>query len=63
MIIAGALIFKMAAQRFVDVSEEEVNRMEENAIPEGTKDAAKSGVTLFEGKIWNFANYNKKKPL
>ena len=51
MIIAGALIFKMAASRFVDVSEDEVNRMKENAIPKGTKDAAKSEVTLLEGKI------------
>ena len=51
MIIAGALTFKMAAQRFVDVSEEEVNRMTENAIPKGTKDAAKSEVTLFESMI------------
>ena len=42
MIIAGAQISKMAAQRFVDVFEEEVNRMKENAIPKGTKDAAKS---------------------
>ena len=31
---------------FVDVSEEEVNRMKENRIPKGTKDAAKSGVRL-----------------
>ena len=37
--------------RFVDVSEEEVNRMKENAIPKGAKDAAKSGVTLFVSKI------------
>ena len=33
--------------------------MKENIIPKGTKDAAKSGVTLFEGKIWKFsANCN-----
>ena len=53
MIITGALILKMAAQRFVyvDVSEKEVNRMKENAIQKGTKDAAKSGVILFEGNI------------
>ena len=49
--MAGALIFKMSARRFVDVFEEEVNRIKENAIPKGTKDAAKAGVTLFEGKI------------
>ena len=47
MIIAGVLIFKMTAQRFVDFSEEEVLYDERK----GTKDAAKSGMTLFEGKI------------
>ena len=47
----GALTFKMAAQRFVGVSNEEVNTMKENAIPKGTKDAAKSEVILFEDKI------------
>ena len=46
-----ALIFKMAAQRFFDVSDQEVNTMKENAIPKGTKDEAKSEVILFEGKI------------
>ena len=50
MIIAGALTFKMAAKLFVDISEKEQNRMKENAIPKGTKDAAKSKVILFEGK-------------
>ena len=39
---------------FVDVSEEEVNRKQENAIPKGSKDAAKSGVSFFVGKIWKF---------
>ena len=41
----------MVAKRFVDVSEEEVNRMKENAIPKGIKDTAEPEVTLFEGKI------------
>ena len=31
------------------ISEKEVSRMKENAIPKGTKDAAKSEVILFEG--------------
>ena len=48
MIIAGAPIFKKAAYRFVDVSEKEVNTMKENAISKRSKDAAKSGLTLFE---------------
>ena len=51
MIVAGALTFKMAAYRFVDVSEKKVNRRKENAIPKGAKDAAKSKVILFKGKI------------
>ena len=41
MIIAGAQIFKMAAKRFVDVSEEEINgtkKKEENSILKGTKE-------------------------
>ena len=54
MIIAGELILKMAAKRFVDVTEKEVDRMKENVIPKGLKNPAQSGVTLFEGKTWNF---------
>ena len=41
VIIAVGQIFKMAASRFVDVSEEEINLMKENAIPRNTKHAAK----------------------
>ena len=37
------LIFKMAASRFVKVSEEQINIVKENAI------ATKLGVTLFKG--------------
>ena len=51
VIIAGGEIFKMAASRFVDVSEEEVNLMKENAIPRNTKYATKFGMTLFKGKM------------
>ena len=51
MIIAGAQISKMAAWRFVDVSEEEINTMKGNTIPKGTKDAGKSRMTFFEGRI------------
>ena len=40
----------MAASRFVDVSEEEIDIMKENSIPKNTKDATKFGVTLFRGK-------------
>ena len=48
MIIARGQIFKIAASRFVNVSEEEINLMKENAIPRNTKHATKFGMTLFE---------------
>ena len=51
VIIEGEQIFKMAASRFVDVSEEEINLMKENAIPRNTKHATKFGMTLFKGKM------------
>ena len=51
MIIAGGQIFKMAASRFVDVSEAEIDLMKENAIPKNTKHATKFGITLFKGKM------------
>ena len=35
----------------VNVSEEEINLMEENAIPRNTKHATKFGMTLFKGKV------------
>ena len=35
----GEQIFKMAVSRFVDVSEEKINLMKENAIPRNTKHA------------------------
>ena len=41
VIIAGGQIFKMAASRFVDVSEAEINLMKENAIPRNTKHATR----------------------
>ena len=33
VILAGGQIFKIAASRFVNVSEEEINLIKENAIP------------------------------
>ena len=36
VITAEGLIFKMAASRFADVSEEEINTKKENATPKGT---------------------------
>ena len=49
--IAGGQIFKMAASHFVDVSEEEINLVKENAMPKNTKHATKFGITLFKGKV------------
>ena len=51
VIIAGGQIFKIAASRFVKVSEEEINLMKENAIPRNTKHATKFGMILFKGKM------------
>ena len=39
VIIAGGQIFKIAAPRFLNLSEEEINLMKENAIPRNTKHA------------------------
>ena len=49
--MAATLIFKMAFYRFVDVPEEEVNTMKENATPRALKMQLSPGLTLFEGKI------------
>ena len=49
VIIAGGQIFKIAA--LVNVSEEEINLMKENAIARNTKHATKFGMTLFKGKV------------
>ena len=54
MIVAGGQIFKVTASRFVNVSEEEINLMKENAIPRNTKLATKFEMTHFKGKMWKF---------
>ena len=51
VIIAGGQILKMAASRFVDVSEEEINLVKENAIPRNTKHVTKFGMILFRGEM------------
>ena len=48
---SGRTNFQIAASRFVNVSEEEINLMKENAIPRNTKHATKFGMTLFKGKM------------
>ena len=50
-IIAVGQIFKIAASRFVSVSKEEINLMNESAIPRNTKHVTKFGMTLFKGKM------------
>ena len=52
MIIAEGQIFKTAASRFIDVSEEEINLMKENAITRNTKHAAKFEMAHLKGKMW-----------
>ena len=49
MILAGGQIFKITASRFVNVSEEDINLMKENAIP---RNATKFEMTHFKGKMW-----------
>ena len=51
VIIAGGQIFKITASRFVNVSEEEINLMKENAIPRNTKHVKKFEMTHFKGKM------------
>ena len=52
VIIAGGQIFKIAASRFVNVSEVEITLMpKENSIPRNTKHATKFEMTLFKGKM------------
>ena len=48
---SGRTNFKIAASPFVNVSEEEINLMKENAISRNTKHATKFGMTLFKGKM------------
>ena len=51
VIIAGGQIFKITASRFVNVSEEYINLMKEDAIPRNTKHATKFGMTHLKGKM------------
>ena len=51
VIVAGGQMFKIAASCCVNVSEEEINLMKENAIPRNTKHATKFGMTLFKGRM------------
>ena len=51
MSIAGALNFKMAASRFVNLSDEVINAIGENSIAKGSKDATEFGKTPLKRKI------------
>ena len=51
VITAGGQIFKITALRFVNVPEEEINLIKENAILRNTKHATKFGMTHFKGKM------------
>ena len=48
---SGRTNFQIAASHLVNVSEEEINLMKENAIPRNTKHATKFGMTLFKGNM------------
>ena len=48
---SGRTNFQNTASRFVNVSEEYINLMKENAIPRNTKHATKFGMTHFKGKM------------
>ena len=49
--LAGALNFTMVALRFVSVTREGINVMEENSIVMSTNDATTFGVTLSKRKL------------
>lgn len=46
-----ALNLQMAVLRFTNVTEEEINALEGNLVPNSTKDSIKFGVTFFKSKI------------
>lgn len=51
LIGARALNFHMAVLRFANVTEEEINALEGNLVPNSTKDSIKFVVTFFKSKI------------
>ncbi|PFX23571.1 hypothetical protein AWC38_SpisGene11862 [Stylophora pistillata] len=53
----------MAASRFVDVSDEEINLMKENAIPRNTKHVTKFGMTLFKESVTIYGHIDRKSHL
>ena len=50
-LVLSTALFEMVASHFVEVSEEEMNIMKDNAIPRNAKHATKFGVTFFKGKL------------
>ena len=51
MITAAAINFKMAASRFVSVTEEVTYSIEGNAISKNAKDVIEFGVSILKRKI------------
>ena len=49
--MVGMLNFKIAASRFVNVTQGVINEIKENTILKGTNDTSKFGVTLFKRKV------------
>lgn len=53
MTINFFIFFKMAA-RFAVVTEEEIEKIKEDSIPQKTKEVTKYGVKIFQGKMFSF---------
>ena len=51
LIIAGMLNIKIAASRFVNVTQGVINEIKENIVLKGTNDTSKFGATLSKRKI------------
>ena len=50
------------AARFVDVSESEIDQLQENAVPQKTKDSTKFGVKLFNVRLIKFVDQIRPRP-
>ena len=59
VIMAGALNFKMAALRFLNVTEEMINIIRKIKFPRTKKNTTNFGVILFKRKTWSFCWFNQ----
>lgn len=49
------------AARFAVVTEEEIEKIKEDSIPQKTKEATKYGVKIFQGKMFNLTFFLSRK--